>query len=79
MGIYTITETQRFGFDLTGVGGDLGHRRPVTTAAASRTCWFTLNRSTDNRKVFTNIQRGVIIVRNDTDPEFASGSLRLHG
>jgi hypothetical protein len=72
-GTYTITETPQAGYDLTNVGGDVdGNAGRVTTNAASLSCSFTLNLTTDSGKTFecafTNTQRGHIIVKKVTKP-----------
>jgi hypothetical protein len=83
-GIYTITETQQTGYDLTAVSGDInGNSARVTTSTATKTCSFTLALSTDSGKAlsctFGNTQRGTIIVKKVTNPVGASGSFTFSG
>ncbi|HET7735187.1 MAG TPA: hypothetical protein VFK52_04395 [Nocardioidaceae bacterium] len=81
-GVYTITETQQAGYDLTSVTGDFdGDTNRVTTSLANRTCSFTLNLATDSDDVFScafvNTLRGRIIVQKVTQPSGATQSFEF--
>jgi hypothetical protein len=83
-GVYTITETQQSGYDLTGVSGDLaGDSARVSTSTTNRTCSFTLNLATDSGDTlsctFANTKQGTIIVKKVTNPGGAAGSFTFTG
>jgi hypothetical protein len=75
-GSYTITETTQTGWDVTAVSGTPSGR--VSRPSGSASCAFSVDQTADADStfecVFTNTQRGKIVIDKVTQPEGSSQS-----